>query len=55
MATGHQTMLRVLGDDTLTRTRKELDSDQGFRCTGSDRGVRVLQASLQEFDKAPHR
>jgi len=54
MATGNQTMPRVLRNDTLTRTRKELDGDQGFRCAGSDRGVRVLQAGLQEFDKAPH-
>lgn len=54
MAAGHQTMPRVLGNDTLTRTRKELDSDQSLRCAGSNRGVRILQTGLQEFDKAPH-
>jgi len=47
-------MPRVLDNDTLTRTCKELDGDQSFRCTGSHRSIRVLQTGLQEFDKAPH-
>jgi len=54
MAAGYQTMPQVIGNDTLTRTRKELDSDQGLRCASSNRSVRVLQTGLQEFDKTPH-
>ena len=54
IAAGFQTISRVLDNDTLTRTRKELDRYQGFRRTGSNRGVRVLQTSLQKSDEAPH-
>ena len=47
-------MSRWLNNGPLTGASKEFDSDQGLRCTGPNRSIRVLKASLQEFDKAPH-